>query len=54
MELCRPAGHPAARDRKPPQGAVEDWFAREFTKRKVAAPRARAREIVLLLKAPPP
>src|SRR5882724_687719 len=49
MELADLPGHPARAIASRHKAAVEDWFAREFTKRKVAAPRARAREIVLLL-----
>jgi AcrR family transcriptional regulator len=49
MELADLPGHPARAIASRHKAAVEDWFAREFARRELAAPRARAREIVLLL-----
>jgi AcrR family transcriptional regulator len=49
MELADLPGHPARAIAKRHKAAVEGWFAAEFAKRKVKAPRERAREIVLLL-----
>ncbi|HMK81521.1 MAG TPA: helix-turn-helix domain-containing protein [Xanthobacteraceae bacterium] len=49
MELADLPGHPARAIASRHKAAVEAWFARELARRKVAAPQARAREIVLLL-----
>jgi hypothetical protein len=49
MELADLPGHPARAIARRHKAAVEDWFARELTKRKISAPKTRAREIMLLL-----
>jgi AcrR family transcriptional regulator len=49
MELADLPGHPARAIAKRHKAAVEDWFARELIKRKIRAPKTRAREIMLLL-----
>ena len=49
MELADLPGHPARAIAKRHKAAVEDWFARGLAQRKISSPKARAREIMLLL-----
>jgi AcrR family transcriptional regulator len=48
MELADLPGHPARTVARRHKSAVEDWYAELFARQKVAMPRERARELVLL------
>ena len=49
MEFARSPGHPARVAARRHKLAVEDWFAEQFTRNGIDAPRQLARQVVLLL-----